>query len=74
MRARDKAQKKETAVGAEMFAALELLEKEKGIPKDYMLEKIAQALTTAFKRDNEGAGDNCIVEPDEKRRELRVYA
>ncbi|MEA4824783.1 MAG: transcription termination factor NusA [Clostridiaceae bacterium] len=74
MRARDNAQKKETAMGAEMFSALDLLEKEKGIPKDYMLEKIAQALTTAYKRDNEGAGDNCVVEPDERHKELRVYA
>ncbi len=33
----------------EIFNALELLEKEKGIPKDYMLEKISQALLTAYK-------------------------
>ena len=31
----------------EIFNALELLEKEKVIPKDYMLEKISQALLTA---------------------------
>ena len=73
-KAKDNAQKRETAVGAELFEALDLLEKEKGIPKDYMLEKITQALSTAFKRDNEGAGDNCVVEADEARKELRVYA
>ncbi len=73
-KAKEPAQKRETAVGAELFEALDLLEKEKGIPKDYMLEKITQALTTAFKRDNEGAGDNCVVEADEARREFKVYA
>ena len=73
-KAKDTAQKRETAVGAELFEALDLLEKEKGIPKDYMMEKITQALTTAFKRDNEGAGDNCVVEADEARKELKVYA
>ena len=73
-KAKDNAQKRETAVGAELFEALDLLEKEKGIPKDYMLEKITQALSTAFKRDNEGAGDNCVVEADEARKELKVYA
>ena len=30
--------------GAEFFAAINLIEKEKGIPKDYMVEKITQAL------------------------------
>ncbi len=74
MKARDKAQKKESAMGVELFAALDLLEKEKGIPKEYMLEKITQALVTAFKRDNEGADDNCIVEADTEKKELRVYA
>ena len=29
--------------GKEFFAAIELIEKEKGIPKSYMLEKITQA-------------------------------
>ena len=31
----------------EFFRALDLLEKEKGIPKDYMIEKIEAALLTA---------------------------
>ena len=39
---------------AEIFAALELLEKERGIPRDMMLEKIIQAITTAYKRDQIG--------------------
>lgn len=57
----------------EIFNALELLEKEKGIPKDYMLEKISQALLTAYKRDHDGAAENVVVEPDPVKRELRMY-
>ena len=39
-----KAQKSNELDGAEFFAAINLIEKEKGIPKAYMLEKITQAL------------------------------
>ena len=38
----------------EFFNALEALEKEKGIPKEYMLEKVEAALISAYKRDNGG--------------------
>ena len=38
----------------EIFAALAMLEKERGIPQDFMMNKIVQALTTAYKRDHEG--------------------
>ena len=41
-------------MNAEFFEALDAIEKEKGIPKEYMLEKISQALITAYKRDNMG--------------------
>ena len=74
MRSKGTAQKKEITMGAEMFAALDLLEKEKGIEKDYMLEKITQALTTAFKKDTDGAGDNFIVEVNSEKKDIRVYA
>ena len=40
--------------GKEFFTAIELIEKEKGIPENYMLEKITQALISAYKRDHEG--------------------
>ena len=41
----------------EIFEALELLEKERGIPVDFMLEKIKKAILTACKNsyDNEDA-------------------
>ena len=45
-------------VNAEFFDALEQLEKEKGIPVDYMLDRVGQALITAYKRDNDGMTDS----------------
>ena len=38
----------------EIFAALAMLEKERGISQTFMMDKIVQALTTAYKRDHEG--------------------
>ena len=46
----------------EFFEALSLLEKEKGIPAEYLIEKIQNAISIAIKRDL-GAEDN-IVEID----------
>ena len=34
----------------EIFAALAMLEKERGISQTFMMDKIVQALTTAYKR------------------------
>lgn len=60
-------------MNAEFFDAIAMIEKEKGIPREYMREKIVQALTTAFKRDNAGIADNVFVELDEERKEVRMY-
>ncbi len=49
----------------EFFDALVLLEKEKGIPADYLVEKIKSAILNAVKRDY-GASDNVVVEIDPK--------
>ncbi len=49
-------------MNAEIMGALEQLEKEKGIPKDYMLEKITQALLAAYKKDHTGYTENVLVE------------
>ena len=57
---------------AEIFAALELLEKERGIPRTFMMEKIIQAITTAYKRDHEGV-ENVIVDVDEEHRDLKMF-
>lgn len=60
-------------MNTEFFAAIEQLEKEKGIPQDYMLERIAQALLAAYKRDNAGVIDNVFVEPDCEKKTFRMY-
>ncbi len=44
----------------EIFEALKLLEKERGIPMDYMLEKIVKAIVTACK-NNYGGNEEVTV-------------
>ena len=39
------------AMNAEFYEALALLEEEKGIPKEYMFDKIKAAIAAAVKRD-----------------------
>ena len=56
----------------EIFAALAMLEKERGIPQDFMMDKIVQALTTAYKRDHEGV-ENVVVEVNEEKRDLKMF-
>ena len=52
-------------VGAEIFAALRELEKAKGIPVDYMVERLKQALANAYRKDREDRrdvpADNVVV-------------
>ena len=60
-------------VNAEFFAALEMLEKEKGIPVEYMLDRVGQALITAYKRENDGMTDNVFVEPDREKKTIKMY-
>ena len=51
-------------MNAEFFTALAQLEKERGIPQTYMIEKITQALIAAYKKDKDGYTDNVFVEVD----------
>ena len=62
-------------MNAEFFAAVEDIEKEKGIPREYMYEKIQQAMLAAFRRDNPDYGENVevILDEDKKRIELVVH-
>ena len=55
----------------EIFAALEMLEKERGIPQDFMMGKIIQALTAAYKKDHEGV-ENVIEDVSEEKKGLRM--
>ena len=70
-----KGKKQKEPVGfnpAEIFAALALLEQERGIPQSFMMEKIVQALITAYKRDHNEV-ENVIVDVDETHKDLRMY-
>ena len=57
-------------IGAEIFASLRELEKIKGIPVEYMVERLKQALTNAYRKDREDhrdvPADNVVVELSEK--------
>ena len=61
-----------SAMNAEFFDAIEQIEKEKGIPRGYMQEKIQQALLTAFKRDNPDCEDNVEVLMDENKKSISM--
>ena len=56
----------------EFFIALDLLEKEKGIPKEYMLEKIEAALLSAVKKEY---GNSALmrVNIDPVKEDVKVY-
>ena len=58
---------------AEFFTAIDLIEKERGIPKSYMLEKITLALVSAYKKDHPEAGDNVMVDANEEKGTVRMY-
>ncbi len=59
-------------MNAEFFTALELLEKEKGIPADYMIEKIEAALVSAYKKEY-GNNTNVRVLIDPVKKDVRLY-
>ena len=57
-------------IGAEIFASLRDLEAIKGIPVEYMVERLKQALTNAYRKDREDHRDipaeNVVVDLSEK--------
>ncbi len=61
----------EKKMNTEFFTALEMLEKEKGIPKEYMLERVEAALVSAYKR--EVGGSNVKVILDAQKKELKIF-
>ena len=56
----------------EIFAALAMLEKERGIPQTFMMDKIIRAVSSAYKRDQNG-GENVVVDVDEEHQTLKMY-
>ena len=69
-RAKKQAEVPQVDIGAEIFASLEELEKLKGIPVSYMVERLKQALTNAYRKDREDHRDvpaeNVVVDLSEK--------
>ena len=57
----------------ELILALEDLEKEKGIKKEYLLESIETALVTAYKKNFESS-ENVKIEMDKKTGATHVYS
>ena len=74
-----KGNEQEETMSSELIVALEMLEQEKGIRKDYMLDRISQALVAAYKalykRDPQSAAlDNVFVQIDEQTGKISMYA
>lgn len=59
-------------MNTEFFNALEALEKERGIPKEYMLERVEAALISAYKKDN-GGNTNVRIVLDPVKKDVKVY-
>lgn len=59
--------------GKEFFEAIHQIEAEKGIKPGYMLEKVTQALLSAYRRDHEGVGDNLVIEANEEAGTVRLF-
>ncbi len=61
-------------MNADFFSAIEEIEKEKGIPRQFMYDKIKQAMLAAFRRDNPECTDNVeiILDEDKKRIDMVV--
>ena len=60
-------------MNAEFFTAIEDIEKEKGIPKDYMLDKIVQALLAAVRKEDPALGEGAVVGVDEAKKTIEVF-
>lgn len=60
-------------VGADFFNAIEDIEKEKGIPRQYMYDKIHQAMMAAFRKDNPQYGDNVVISMNEEKKKIEMY-
>ena len=59
-------------MNTEFFTALDLLEKERGVPAAYMIEKIEAALISAYKKEY-GNNTNVRILIDPNKKDVRVY-
>ena len=60
-------------MNAEFYEALDMLQKEKNIPKTYMYEKIKAAIASTIKRDKGVPSDNVDVEFNEDKKTVRAF-
>jgi N utilization substance protein A len=69
-RAKKNAAAPKVDIGVEVFAALRDLEKTKGIPVEYMVERMKQGMANAYRKDREDRrdvpADNVVVDLSEK--------
>ena len=66
------APRKKSTQNKEFFEAILMLEKEKGIPADFLLEKVCNAIVTSVRKDYGGA-DVVFCDCNPEKYELRVY-
>ena len=59
---------------SELIMAMDELEKEKGIKKDFLLESIESALVTAYKKNFDVNTDNVKITMNRETGEVHVYA
>ena len=64
--------KKTIDQGREFFEAIKMLEQERGIPADYLLEKVCAAIITSVRKEY-GGEDVVFVDCDPEKSKLRVY-
>ena len=60
-------------MNADFFSAIEDIEKEKGIPKQYMYDKIYQAMMAAYRKDHPDMSDNVFIEMNEEKKKIDMY-
>jgi len=58
-------------MNSDFFDALDMLEKERGISKTYMIDKIEAALIAAIKKEY-GTSENVIVELSDKEKDVKI--
>ncbi len=63
---------KKSGKNEEFFEAIKLLEKEKGIPADYLIEKVCSAIITSVRKDY-GGEDVVFCDCNPEKSKLRVY-
>ena len=56
----------------EFFQVLEIIEREKNIPKEYMTEKVEAALLSAFKKEN-GGNTNARIVIDPIKQDIKIF-